>query len=64
MDAFITVTLKRKAAINPPGLPDVGFDAYQFMIQTLPELIFTTKDGKQHRLGDKYHVEGVEIRAH
>ncbi len=63
MDAFIKVTLKRKAEINPPGIPDVGYDAYQFLIQALPDLIFTTKDGKQHRLGDKYEVQGVEIHA-
>lgn len=63
MDAFIKVTLKRIAEINPPGIPDVGFDAYQFLIQALPDLTFTTKDGTPHRLGDKYEVQAVEIRA-
>jgi hypothetical protein len=63
MDASIKVTLKRIAEINSPGLPDVGSDAYQFLIQAFPDLTFKTKDGMQHRLGYKYEVPTVEIRA-
>lgn len=58
------ITIELTAEIPDTGsrLPDLAHTAY-WLKKELPELTFTDKDGKDHRIGDRYEVTRISADA-